>query len=82
MRITVATKITVWQCDTEDVPPYVGTIGQVLLRQGDRLLVQARDQPVWISDLETASGPVKCGSFRVGSKFGFAVHRRTRSVAR
>ena len=65
--------ITVWQATLEDVPAYVGSSGQILLRAGDRLLVQASDRPLWIWDLTSNGQAVPVSDVRVGHLFGYRV---------
>lgn len=66
-------RIRFWKADLEDVPAYVGIAGQILLKSHNRVLVQAGDQPLWISDFTGDDGPVDLSTFRVGRKFGYAV---------
>ena len=66
-------RLTVWKCNLDNIPAYIGTTGQILLRQHQSLLVQAGDLPMWISEIEGDDGPIDTRQFRVGQKFGFAV---------
>jgi methionyl-tRNA formyltransferase len=65
--------VRVWRASLANVPNHVGTVGQILLKNAERLLVQAADQPLWLSDFSVDDGPVSYRHFRIGAKFGYAV---------
>ena len=64
-------RLEVWQASKDGVPPYIGTVGQVLLKDCQRLLVQAGDSPLWLSHLTCDGKPVLISEIRVGDKFGY-----------
>jgi methionyl-tRNA formyltransferase len=72
-RNELAERVTIWRAALDDVLPYIGTPGQILLCRGDRLLVQAGDRPVWFWDFAIDGRSVAASEFQVGTKFGLAV---------
>jgi len=68
-----AEPVHIWRSDLSDVPAYVGTPGQVLAKRAGRLLVQAGDGPLWLSDLTVDGAPVDDDHIRIGDRFGFRI---------
>jgi methionyl-tRNA formyltransferase len=66
-------RVSVWRSDLDDVPDYLGVPGQILLRKGGKLLVQAGDRPLWLSHFTSLDGPMGEDEFRLGQSFGFRV---------
>lgn len=68
-------KIVIQRAGIPSENRYVGTAGQILVRDGDRLLVQCGDDALWLEDLsDDATGqPMEGSEFRVGSRFGLRV---------
>ena len=66
-------KVQIWKSSLENIPSYLGTVGQILAKREGRLLVQAVDQPLWISGLTIDGYPASLDQFPLGSKFGYNV---------
>jgi methionyl-tRNA formyltransferase len=66
-------KVHIWRSSLESIPPYSGTIGQILAKRDGQLLIQAGDQPLWISDLTIEGHAADLREFSLGSKFGHNV---------
>ncbi len=64
-------KFYIWKASLRNIPPYIGTIGQILTKDKDLLLVQAKDKPIWLSDFTDDSGSVDIKYFRMGSRFNY-----------
>ena len=64
-------KVQIWKSSLEDIPSYLGTVGQILAKRDGRMLVQAGDQPLWISSLTIDGHPARLDEFPLGSKFGY-----------
>lgn len=62
-------KVTIWSASLKDVPAHTGGIGQVLLKNGTELLVQAADRPIWLTEVDLPNRELP----RVGQRFGYAV---------
>ncbi|HAG10970.1 MAG TPA: hypothetical protein DCK76_06220 [Desulfotomaculum sp.] len=65
--------IYIWKASLRNIPPYIGTIGQILTKNKDSLLVQAKDKPIWLSHFTDDAGPVDINYFRIGSRFNYVV---------
>jgi methionyl-tRNA formyltransferase len=68
-----ARKVEIWQSDLEDAPPYTGVPGQILAKRQGRLLVQAADAPLWLSEFTSGGEALTTKSFPLGSAFGFRI---------
>ena len=66
-------KIEIWRADLADVPPYVGASGQILAKRQGRVLVQAGDAPLWLSEFTSAGQTVSLKELPLGARFGFRV---------
>jgi methionyl-tRNA formyltransferase len=66
-------KITIWRVNFNQNSHHVGTIGQVLARDGDSILVQCADTSLWLKCFESHAGIVESSLFKLGTKFGYQV---------
>jgi methionyl-tRNA formyltransferase len=64
-------KIEIWRTDLDDAPPYVGATGQILAKRQGRVLVQAGDAPLWLSDFTNEGRPVSLKELPLNARFGF-----------
>ena len=64
-------KVTCWQVDLAEEPPVHGAPGQIVRRDGERLLVVTGDAPLWLSNLSIAGEAVPAAHFRVGNRFAY-----------
>jgi methionyl-tRNA formyltransferase len=73
-------RVGVWRSRLDDVPSHIGGVGQILARRAGRLLVQAGDGPLWLSDLTIDGHPAEAARFPVGGRFGFRTEDELASV--
>lgn len=69
-------KVEIWRADLADVPPYTaytGVPGQILAKRKGKLLVQAGDVPIWLSDFTSDGQALTAKAFPLGATFGFRV---------
>ena len=66
-------KVEIWQASLDNVPPYTGVPGQILAKRQGRLLVQAADAPLWLSEFTSGGETLATKSFPLGSVFGFRI---------
>jgi methionyl-tRNA formyltransferase len=65
------TLITVWDCEEERFSCHRGTIGQILRKKDNALLVQCADGVLWLKDLEDKHGSMTFDDYKLGDKFGY-----------
>jgi methionyl-tRNA formyltransferase len=68
-----ARKVEIWRASLENVPPYTGVPGQILAKRQGRLLVQAGDAPLWLSEFTSDGETLTAKAFPLGSAFGFRI---------
>jgi hypothetical protein len=56
------------------VPDITGTVGQILAKEGENLLIQAGDKPLWVTQLTSNGVPLDLSTVPRGSTFGYRVH--------
>ncbi len=65
--------VHVWRSDLDDIPAHTGSVGQVLLKREGRLLVQAGDGPLWLTELTVDGQVADLRDLPVGSNFGYRI---------
>jgi len=66
-------RISIWKSRLDGVPNYRGVPGQIVKIEENRLLVQANDTPLWISDFSEDDHGADISQFRAGDRFGYAI---------
>lgn len=67
-------RITIWKSEKVDIWHHKGTVGQVLKKENNKLLVQCIDRPIWVYDFSSDSGEViLTNNFPLGSSFGVRI---------
>jgi methionyl-tRNA formyltransferase len=66
-------RVQVWRSDLDDIPAFSGTVGQILLQQQGRLLVQAGDGALWLTEITIDGQVAVLRDLPVGSRFGYRV---------
>jgi methionyl-tRNA formyltransferase len=64
-------RVSIWRASADKVPPYLGTIGQILTKREEKLVVQGGDRAVWVWKFTIDGESVDPSFFDIGSKFGF-----------
>ena len=66
-------KITIFRASIDKVPSYTGTIGQILIKKNNSILVQTGDKPIWLNRFFIEGKEVSFKYFKLGEKFGYNI---------
>lgn len=64
-------KVTIWKSEEVEYWQHKGTIGQILRKESNKLLVQCGDKPIWLYDFSSDNhAQLSTFDFALGSSFG------------
>lgn len=66
-------KVHIFRASLDNIPPYIGVVGQILLRKKNSILVQTGDTPIWLSKFTVKGEEISFTFFKVGEKLGYDI---------